>query len=48
VHLRRPDAATLTVTALDPNGRSLRSVGAAAKIVLSPDVLYYLIAAPPN
>jgi hypothetical protein len=47
VAFRRPDAATLRVTALDFNGRMARSVGPAAEIQLQPETLYYLIEPSP-
>ncbi|WP_395092975.1 hypothetical protein [Armatimonas sp.] len=43
VILTRPDAASLTVTALDTNGYPVAKVGNAKIILLRPDTLYYLI-----
>ncbi len=43
VSLKRPDAAGLTVTALDFNGYPTQTTTGATKIDLSPDVLYYVI-----
>lgn len=44
VRLKRPDAARLTVTALDPNGYPVRKLtGGAAAITLNPRTVYYLI-----
>lgn len=43
VTLRRPDAATLRVTALDANGYAAGNAGNAATITLQPKTLYYLI-----
>lgn len=43
VSLTRPDAAQLTVTALDPNGYPTLKMGTAKSIVLRPETLYYLI-----
>ncbi len=43
VRFKRPDAASLEVTALDGNGDAIEVVGDAAEIQLRPDVLYYLI-----
>jgi hypothetical protein len=43
VKLRRPDAATLKVTALDGNGYPAGAAGTAAEIKLQPGVLYYSI-----
>ena len=43
VNLTRPDAASLTVTALDANGYSVAKIGNAKTILLRPDTLYYLI-----
>lgn len=43
VQLRRPDANTLKVTALDLNGYPTQSVGTAQSISLRPNTLYYLI-----
>jgi hypothetical protein len=44
VRFKRPDAARLKVTALDPNGYRAKEVGAAAEIRLESATLYYLIA----
>jgi hypothetical protein len=44
VKLKRPDAASLKVTALDFNGYPLKPMGAATEIHLRPDTMYYLIA----
>jgi hypothetical protein len=43
VRLRRPDAATLKVVALNANGEPDRSVGPASEFRLLPTTLYYLI-----
>lgn len=43
VNLTRPDAASLTVTALDANGYPVTKLGNARTIPLRPDTLYYLI-----
>jgi hypothetical protein len=43
VRFKRADAATLTVTALDGNGRAIEAVGDAREIQLLPHVLYYMI-----
>jgi hypothetical protein len=43
VTLKRPDAGTLRVTALDPNGYPMRKLGNGGRIDLAEDVLYYLI-----
>lgn len=43
VKLKRPDAAKLKVTALDPNGDPARTLPAAAEIALEKSTLYYLI-----
>ena len=43
VRLKRSDAATLKVTALDDNGEPLRSIEGAETIKLGPTLLYYLI-----
>lgn len=43
VRLKRPDAASLKVTALDGNGDAIEAVGTATEIELLPDVIYYLI-----
>jgi hypothetical protein len=43
VTLKRPDAGTLRVTALDPNGYPMRKLGNGGRIDLVEDVLYYLI-----
>ena len=43
VNLTRPDAASLTVTALDTNGYPVSKTGNAKTILLRPDTLYYLI-----
>ncbi|WP_435015699.1 hypothetical protein TA3x_003245 [Tundrisphaera sp. TA3] len=44
VRLNRPDAASLKVTRLDPNGEPSGSHGVASEIRLDPATLYYLIA----
>jgi hypothetical protein len=44
VKLKRADAASLTVTALDFNGYPLKSVGTATEIKLNRETVYYLIA----
>lgn len=46
IRLKRPDAATLKVTALDANGDPLRTLPPSAEITLAKDVLYYLIEPP--
>ena len=43
VRFRRPDAASLKVTALDGNGTAIKQLGNATEINLLPDVLYYSI-----
>jgi hypothetical protein len=43
VQFKRADAATLTVTALDGNGRAIEAVGDAREIQLLPNVLSYMI-----
>jgi len=45
VHFKRPDAATLKVIPLDPNGYPTKTAApaSAAAITLSPDTLYYII-----
>jgi len=43
VKFKRSDAASLKVTALDPNGEPVKCVGTAQKFALEPDTLYYLI-----
>ena len=43
VRFTRPDAARLTVTALDINGDAMRQLGNASDIRLAPDIVYYLI-----
>lgn len=43
VRFKRPDAAKLTVTALDGNGDALKTVVGADKIRLGSTILYYLI-----
>jgi hypothetical protein len=43
VTLLRPDAKSLKVTALDPNGAAKESYGSAASIRLRPETVYYLI-----
>lgn len=43
VRLKRPDAAGLNVTPLDPNGMPQEGHGTAARIILRPDTVYYLI-----
>jgi hypothetical protein len=43
LQLKRPDAASLKVTALDLNGYPIKQIGTAAEIKLLPDTLYYLI-----
>ncbi len=43
VSLKRPDAASMTVTALDANGYPAGDAGSADAITLQPDTLYYLI-----
>jgi hypothetical protein len=43
VHLTRPDAARLKVTALDLNGLPARAVGDARQFELLPETLYYLM-----
>ncbi|MCL2641586.1 MAG: hypothetical protein FWD53_12120, partial [Phycisphaerales bacterium] len=43
IHLHRPDAATLKITPLDPNGMPLKPLPAAAEFQLQPTTLYYLI-----
>lgn len=45
VHCFRPDAARLKVTALDLNGYRQAEVGDARRLVLRPEVVYYLISA---
>jgi hypothetical protein len=44
VSFKRPDAASLKVTALDYGGYRVKEVGTAAEIKLGPTTLYYLIA----
>jgi hypothetical protein len=48
VHFKRKDAATMKVTALDPNGDPIKlpQASTAAEIKLDPTTLYYLIEAP--
>jgi hypothetical protein len=46
VTLRRPDAATLRVTALDANGYPTGKAGTAAALALQPATLYYLLEKP--
>lgn len=46
VRLKRSDAESLTVTALDANGAAGQKLGSAREIKLRPDILYYLISAP--
>jgi hypothetical protein len=48
VRLKRPDASTLVVKALDPNGQTLRSVRTGAEIRLGSTILYYLIEPAPS
>jgi hypothetical protein len=43
IRLKRSDAASFKVTALDGNGQSKGSVGSANAILLKPDALYYSI-----
>jgi len=43
VHFKRPDAAQLKVTALDPNGYPIGSAGTAKIIQLQPATIYYLV-----
>jgi hypothetical protein len=43
VALLRPDAKSLKVTALDPNGVAMENCGSANNIRLRPDTVYYLI-----
>jgi hypothetical protein len=43
VSVQRPDARSLTVTALDFNGYPIQKLGNASQINLQPNVLYYLI-----
>jgi hypothetical protein len=43
VHFKRPDAAQLKVTALDPNGYPIGSAGSAKIIQLQPATIYYLV-----
>src|SRR5205823_11486824 len=43
VKFKRPDAATLKVTALDFNGYPQKQMGAAGEIQLAPGTVYYLI-----
>ena len=43
VRFKRPDAARLKVTPLDPNGAPLEAAGSAARITLRPDAVYYFI-----
>jgi hypothetical protein len=47
VRLKRPDAARLSVTALDFNGYPAAPAGTAESIVLKPATLYYMIAPRP-
>lgn len=46
VRFKRPDAAQLKVTALDPNGGPVRSVTSAAEVRLGKSIVYYVIEAP--
>lgn len=43
VRLTRPDAASLRVTALDPNGQPKETFPLAAELQLRPDVIHYVI-----
>lgn len=43
ISFKRRDAATLEVTALDPNGVPIRRAGTAERITLLPSVIYYLV-----
>lgn len=46
ISLRRSDASTLSVTALDNNGYVADTLGNASQITLRPDTLYYVIEPP--